>query len=55
MGAKQELEDLKKSVRRFLKEIRYVPIRPADCNQTLVYELESDLRRRCKRKPVVRY
>lgn len=39
-----ELKRLKSLVRRFLKEIRYVPLRAVDCDQFAVEELWVKLR-----------
>ena len=47
-----ELSKLKSMVRRFLKEIRGVPMRAIDCDQEKVHELMGELHEatRIKRK-----
>jgi hypothetical protein len=42
-AAASELKALKSLVRRFMKEVQWVPFRPADCNQEKVYSLIEQL------------
>lgn len=45
-----KLKQLKSLVRRFLKKIRYVPLRAVDCDQFAVEELCAKLRDATKPK-----
>jgi len=45
-----ELKKLKKLVRQFLHEIRYVPLRAVDCDQFTVEELWTELENATKPK-----
>jgi hypothetical protein len=45
-----ELESLKRLVRKYLRETRYVPLRAVDCDQMLVYDLLDKLHGATKRK-----
>jgi hypothetical protein len=38
-----ELESLKNTVRKFLKEVQYVPFRAVDCDQDAVYNLLNEM------------
>jgi hypothetical protein len=50
MKKADELESLKRLVRKYLRETRYVPLRAVDCNQMLVYDLLDELHAATKRK-----
>jgi hypothetical protein len=45
-----ELESLKRLVRKYLRETRYVPVRAVDCDQMLIYDLRDKLHGATKRK-----
>jgi hypothetical protein len=45
-----ELESLKRLVRKYLRETRHVPLRAVDCDQMLVYDLLDKMHEATKRK-----
>jgi hypothetical protein len=51
MNGEKELNSLKSLVRRFLKEIEYVPMRAVDCDQDEVERLMKSLSEATRKNP----